>query len=311
MRLLLTGGTSFTGLWFAEALAASGAQIIAPIRGSVAAYAGVRAARAQRLAAIAEVIEGVSFGDDAFLALIGGEGFDALCHHAARVADYRSPDFDVPLALAENTRNLRQVLEVMRGRGLRAVIATGSVFEPDEGVGDLPHRAFSPYGLSKGMTWQAMRYWCTVLGIPLGKFVIANPFGRFEEPRFCAYLINTWRQGETAEVRTPLYLRDNIHADLLGLAYARFVRDVAMTGHDARLGPSGYRETQGAFAERFAAEMRKRLGLECRLVLADQREFPEPLVRLNADTLDWSRLGWTEGPSWDALADYYLWTSRG
>jgi hypothetical protein len=40
--------------------------------------------------------------------------------------------------------------------------------------------------------------------------VISNPFGPFEEPRFCAYLMKTWRAGEIAEVRTPAYLRDNM-----------------------------------------------------------------------------------------------------
>ncbi len=292
-------------MWFAESLAAAGAQVVAPIRGSMDSYEGVRAARVKRLASHADVMEGMSFGDEAFLGLVRGQAFDVLCHHAARVADYRSPDFDVPLALAENTRNLRQVLETMRGRGLRTVISTGSVFEQDEGVGDRPHRAFSPYGLSKGMTWQAMRYWCGVMGIPLGKFVIANPFGPYEEPRFCSYLINTWRKGETAEVRTPLYLRDNIHVDLLGLAYADFVREVVTTKRDARLGPSGYRETQGAFAERFAAEMRERLGLECRLVLGRQTDYSEPAVRLNADPIDAAALGWDEERAWDALAMYY------
>ena len=221
------------------------------------------------------------------------------------MADYRSLDFDVSLALAENTHNLRRVIEAMLSHGLRAVIATGSVFEQDEGVGDLPHRAFSPYGLSKGMTWQAMRYWCTALGVPLGKFVIANPFGPLEEPRFCSYLINTWRKGAVAEVRTPLYLRDNIHVDLLGLAYAQFVRDVVETGRDARLGPSGYRETQGGFAERFAAQMRLRLGMECGLVLGCQTDFSEPMVRLNGDSLDVASLGWDEEAAWNALATYY------
>lgn len=305
MKVLLTGGTSFTGMWFAESLAAAGGQVVAPIRGRLGNYEGVRAVRVNRLAAHANVVEGVSFGDEAFLALIRGQPFDVLCHHAARVADYRSPDFDVALAVNENTRNLRQVLEAMRNQGLRAMIATGSVFEQDEGVGDQPLRAFSPYGLSKGLTWQTLRYWCKVLGVPLGKFVIANPFGRFEEPRFCAYLINTWRKGETAEVRTPLYLRDNIHADLLGLAYARFVRDIAFTGRDARIGPGGYRETQGAFAERFAAEMRRRLGWECGLRLAKQSDFSEPLVRLNTDETDIAALDWNEDKAWAALAAYY------
>jgi len=47
--------------------------------------------------------------------------------------------------------------------------------------------AFSPYGLSKGLTAQAFRYWCGALDVPLGKFVLPNPFGPFEEPRFCHY----------------------------------------------------------------------------------------------------------------------------
>jgi hypothetical protein len=45
--------------------------------------------------------------------------------------------------------------------------------------------------------------------------VIANPFGPLEEPRFCAYLVKTWAAGQVPEVRTPLYVRDNIHVSLL------------------------------------------------------------------------------------------------
>ena len=60
--------------------------------------------------------------------------------------------------------------------------------------------------------------------MPLGKFVIPNPLGPFEEPRFCAYLIRQWQAGEAAEVRTPAYVRDNIHVDLLAAAYAAFAK---------------------------------------------------------------------------------------
>ena len=52
-------------------------------------------------------------------------------------------------ALAANTLNLRRVLSTMRERGLKALVATGSVFEPDEGVGPAPRRAFSPAQLSR------------------------------------------------------------------------------------------------------------------------------------------------------------------
>ena len=145
------------------------------------------------------------------------QNFDVLCHHAARVADYRSLDFDIAAALAENTNNFRTILERMKGNGLKAVVFTGSVFEANEGAGNEPMRAFSPYGLSKGLTSEVVRHWCTHYNVPFGKFLIANPFGPFEEPRFCAYLIKTWRAGQVAEVRTPSYLRDNIHVDLLAL----------------------------------------------------------------------------------------------
>ena len=55
-----------------------------------------------------------------FLDFAKAGGYDLLCHHAARVGDYRSPDFDIPGALAENTANLRAVLEIMGRGGLKA-----------------------------------------------------------------------------------------------------------------------------------------------------------------------------------------------
>ena len=48
----------------------------------------------------------------------------------------------------------------------------------------------------------------------LAKFVIANPFGPLEEPRFTAYLAREWLGGRSAVVRTPEYLRDNIGGGL-------------------------------------------------------------------------------------------------
>ena len=305
MKVLLTGASSFTGFWFAQALNDAGATVIAPLRGTRQSYQGLRAERVFRLASFARVVEDCAFGSAAFLSLVDQEDFDVLCHHAAQVANYRSLDFDPVAALADNTLNLRRILEALKGRGLKAVIGTGSVFEHDEGIGDPPHGAFNPYGLSKGLTWQVLRFWSASLGLPLGKFVIPNPFGPFEEPRFCASLIDQWYKGQTAEVRTPSYLRDNIHVDLLALAYAAFARRIVDTGRSDRIGVTGYREAQGAFAERFAGAMRGRLGLECRVALPKQTDFAEPMVRLNSDMPDVTALGWDETRAWDRLAAYY------
>ena len=235
---------------------------------------GLRAERVRRLRAEAEIVEAAPFGSDRFLEIAKAGGFDVLCHHAARVGDYRSPDFDIAGALAENTANLRAVLDALARGGLKGVVLTGSVFEQDEGAGEAPLAAFSAYGLSKGLT-------AAVVEPPLpgvrpaltAKFVIPNPFGPLEEPRFCAYLVRTWKKGETARVNTPAYVRDNIHVSLLAEAYAKFVGETAAGAGRAKLNPSGYVETQGAFVERFAAAMRPRLGLDCRLELAVPDRF--------------------------------------
>ena len=91
----------------------------------------------------------------------------------------------------------------------------------------------------------------------LGKFVIPNPFGPFEELRFTAYLIRCCVTAKAATVNTPDYVRDNIHVSLLAKAYAAFVAGLPSQAGFSAHHPSGYVETQGGFARRFAAEMEK------------------------------------------------------
>jgi nucleoside-diphosphate-sugar epimerase len=302
VKILLTGATSFTGFHFARALAAAGHHVVAPVRGRLTEYpAGPRAERAKRLPEVAEVVEGVAFGSDGFLDLVRVGGYGALCHHAAKVGDYRAADYDILGSVSANTHRLPEVLAALDPEA--AVVATGSVFEADEGAGNAPLVAFSPYGLSKGLSWQILRHWCLAGERPFGKFTIPNPFGPFEEPRFGAYLMKTWKAGAAAEVRTPAYVRDNIHVDLLALGYAGFVADVAGGMRDARLNPSGYVETQGAFTLRFAEEMRRRSGLACEVSFAEQVEFSEPAVRINTDRV--RPRDWSEAAAWDGVAEYY------
>ncbi|WP_316193569.1 MULTISPECIES: NAD(P)-dependent oxidoreductase [unclassified Bradyrhizobium] len=305
MRILLTGASSFTGLWFARELAAKGHTVVAPLRSGD--YDGIRAMRIAELKKIAAVVENAPFGSARFLDLIADGTWDLLCHHAAQTQDYRSPSFDATAALAENTHNLGTVLKQLLSRGLSGVVLTGSVFENDEGAGTAPLAAFSPYGLSKGFTWQSFRFLSATMGFNLGKFVIANPFGPFEEPRFCSYLIRCWLKGEVPSVRTPLYVRDNIHVDLLAQAYRDWAERVpAQTSRIARFNPSFYVESQGAFARRFADEMRPRLGRPCAISLLAQTDFAEPMVRVNTDLVDGGRYGWSATDAWQAAADYYL-----
>lgn len=303
MKILLSGASSFTGFWFAKALAEAGHQVTAPVRRSVNTYDGVRGQRTQRLCALADVIEGVDFGSDGWLELL--DDADVVCHHAADVRDYRSEAFDIPAALADNTRRGAEMVGRLADKGSYGLVITGSVFEPDEGAGSLPLKAFSPYGQSKAFTSQMFEYWCDRAKLPVGKFVIPNPFGPFEEPRFTAYLLKTWRAGETPEVRTPDYVRDNIPVDLLALAYVRFVEEMAAREPRRHASPSGYIESQGAFSQRFAQEMSSRLAMKCPLIHGRQTDFSEPLVRINRDPVARNHPTWSERKSWDDYAEYY------
>lgn len=303
MRILFTGASSFTGYWLASALSQAGHQVVAPLRSRIDTYSPQRADRVRRLSGMVELVEEAPFGSDAFLQLLAGAKFDLLCHHAAQVGDYRDPNYDVVAATAANTHRLQEVLQ--HAGGMAALVLTGTFFEQDEGAGSSPHRAFSPYGLSKGLTAQIFRYYCERRELPLAKFVIPHPFGPFEEPRFTAYVANCALAGKVIEVRTPAYVRDNIHVDLLAACYVRFVAAASQAGKPISLNPSGYVETQGAFTDRMAREFGKRLGRICEVRHLVQTDFPEPRVRINRDHAASMVPEWSEQAAWDGVLAYF------
>ena len=158
MRVLLTGISSFTGLWFARGLTAAGHEVVAPLR--AAAYSDpLRRARMDKAAEVAEIVPAAPFGSEAFHKVMA-RGFDVLCHHAAEAANHKAPDFDVARAVAGNTFNAAAVLAAARSAGVRRLVLTGSVFEQGEGRGTQPLAAFSPYGLSKTLTAGAFAAEC-------------------------------------------------------------------------------------------------------------------------------------------------------
>ncbi len=304
MRILFTGGSSFTGYWFIKELAAAGHEVIATFRRQLDEYPDeLRRHRVRALTSSCRPIFGVSFGDEQFVGLIKEGAWDLLCHHGADVTNYKSSTFDVAAAVANTTYRLPIVLDSLDNSGCRKIVLTGSVFENDEGAGSDNLRAFSPYGLSKAFTWQTFRYHAQMRRLTLGKFVIPNPFGPYEEPRFTHYLMRNWFVGETAVVNTPLYVRDNIHVSLLARMYAQYV--ISLADGITRTNPSGYVESQGAFTKRVADEMRNRLSLKCAFEFKPQTDFSEPYTRINIEPCDVKRLNWDETTAWDELADYY------
>lgn len=309
MNILLSGASSFSGFWFARELAMRGHNITAIFRGrGEGDYSGVRRRRVKLSADFCHRVFGCVFGGARFVSLAKkNPGWDVFCHHAAAVGDFRASSYDVSGALAANIRNLPKVLFVLRDGGCRSLVLTGSVFESGEGKGSDGLPAILPYGLAKSLTWQSFVFYAREVDMRLGKFVIANPFGPLEEDnRFSAHLAREWLAGNIAQVRTPEYVRDNIHISLLAAVYADYVVKFAEEEKGENVfRPCGYVEKQGTFARRFAEEMHKRWKLPCGLDFAEQKAFVEPQVRVNTDTINAAALGWKESSAWDAAADYY------
>jgi UDP-glucose 4-epimerase len=305
MRILFTGGSSFTGYWFIHELASVGHAVTAVYRKQADEYSDeVRRRRVVLASDVSRPIYGCSFGDENFLALIAEGNWDLLCHHGADVNNYKSNSFDPVSALRNNTHNLPAVLEAIRATNCRKLLLTGSVFESGEGAGSEGLPDFSPYGLSKTLTARMFEYYCRRAGIGFGKFVIPNPFGPFEESRFTAYLMRNWLVGAMPACSNPSYVRDNCHVSLLAKVYAQFAGTFPASGF-TRINPSGYAESQGAFTLRLAQEMRPRLKLPCLVELKKQVDFSEPRVRINTDLPDVDALNWDESAAWDDMAGYY------
>jgi UDP-glucose 4-epimerase len=305
MHVLLTGASSFSGFWFARELAAAGHTVVATFRKAQEDYDGPRGARVAELADAVECVWNTDFGDDRFVGVVGSRDFDLLLHHGADVTNYKSWDFDPVAATANNTRNARAVFSAAAGRGCGRVVLTGSVFEPYEGVGDAGARALNPYGLSKHLSFEILRMEAERLHLALGKFVIPNPFGPREEMRFTSFLAKEWAAGRTPTVGTPDYVRDNIHVSLLAMDYVDFCETLPAGTGLSRRAPSGYIESQGAFARRVAREIGSRTPWACQVSEGTQTDFAEPMIRTNAALAARAHSQWAEPAAWDALAQFY------
>ncbi|MFC1756240.1 NAD-dependent epimerase/dehydratase family protein [Patescibacteria group bacterium] len=306
MKILFTGGSSFTGYWFIKELVKNGHEVHATFTKELDQYEGVRKLRVDELKDLVTPITQIKFGDDKFLELLEKEKYDFLCHHMAMISgfSYRDMNYDISEAVGENTRNINKVMEIFSKSG-KGVVITGTVFEGTESKGEGSETPAYPYALAKTLTSEIVSYYADYYHVNFGKFTIPNPFGPMEEPKFTTYLIKQWKEGNTPTVKTPEYIRDNIHVELLAKVYSEFINNIKDSKDSLKIAPSGYVGKQGEFAKTFASEMKIRLDLECNVDFAVQTEFEEPKELVNTDKVDSSKYDWDEEKAWNEIADFY------
>jgi|GEM_PF-2117258 len=291
-KLLFTGASSFTGYWFVQELVQAGWEVTATFQKGADEYTGMHRVRVERLKGLVHPLYNCSFGSDAFLEAIQKEAeWDVFCHHGHFTSDYKNLDFDPFVALHNNSRSLIEVIQLLKERGLKKMILTGSTAE----------NTYSPYGISKKMTCHLFEEQAKKLGVPFHKVVIPNPFGPYEEKRLTSLLVESWEKGELLTVEKPNYIRDNIPVTLLAKAFVDFVEK----GTERVFAPSGFVESNKTFVERFQREMSHRLGMECPVNFVREHSYDEPRVNINEDLIHFEDYGLNEPDFWDQLAKYY------
>ncbi len=303
MRALVTGASSFTGCWFALALASQGVTVTAIQRRPRHVYPPAERARLALLADRVTLLEAASLASEPVLAAIARSQPDLLCLHGAAVGDHRDPRYDVLEAVARTTEGLDHLLDAFSAAGGRAVLVTGSVFEVGEGASTEPLRAVNLYGLAKSLIWQIVRFAAERRGLILGKFVIAHPVGPFDKTMgLVPDLLAAWRRGEPALVRRPELVRDFLPIDALAAAYAAAA--LKLLGHGSvHLVPSLWPERTATFARRMARALRSRMGLDCAVAECEPSEpSEEPAIRIGLHDLRTLVPAWDPEAFWDLFA---------
>lgn len=301
---VLTGGTSFTGFHFAEALLRSGWRVILPLRGARDEYLGIRNRRLQILESQSgvEIFAQHPMGSQELLGLVSGREIAAVGLHHAVVGQYRAVDFDVPGAVAEATKGGREFLAAVLAAGVSGVVLTHSIFESGMGVGDDP-RPIGLYAVAKRTVNEVWSEWSRQLGLAVQHFTIANPVGPLEDPRLISYLVKSWRTGGVPRLKAPHYIRDNVACPVLAQSYLNVAREAA-NGASGSVTPSMWAETNMDFSQRVAREFGLRWDMDLRVGAEEEISSDEPITRIGRDRVDFSD-GDEQSRFWDSYAEYY------
>jgi nucleoside-diphosphate-sugar epimerase len=213
--------------------------------------------------------------------------------HGAPIKGYRSPDFDFLSSLDQTISGLKDALAVFKSYGGELYVHSGTVFEADEGVGETPglsgvSEAVSAYGMSKNLVWNAIRFFCAQIDLPVLKVVIPNPIGRYEnEDRLMPLFSAKWKKGEIPEMRAAHLVRDQLPVEWLAQVYLKAIESFKGSGEKSFSvkikRPSGFVMTNHKFIELCQKEFKNRvpgLRFDCRFESIQTRE---PLERFNSE----------------------------
>lgn len=289
-RCVITGSTSFSGIWFTKTMLDQGWDCIAVTQNSKVLSPAVE----KRLRWIRKDYPTFDFVqlDD----LQTYKSIDAVCLHGTATFDYRNPNFEIEKAVVQTIEVSEKVINFFPNARF---IHTGTFSEPNESFGDNNRNSFNPYSTSKQLIYEKHRE--MVKSGQLLKYVMPNPFGPLENHKFTGYLIQEWADGKTPVVKTPNYVRDNVPIDLLAKHYVLTVSDFLESAETKTVWPSKYIESNLSFSKRYAREFQSRTGIHVEISAPQFHDYLEPRFRVNQDYCEDRVRNWNEDLSWEFI----------
>jgi UDP-glucose 4-epimerase len=265
VRAVISGGTSYTAACIAQAFARHGHDVVALCRGELGAYSGLRRLRLERMRTAGVTIHGgLDAENGAMAGWLALRRLDVWIHHHHPMEDFRAPTYDTVRARAVALDPLDGIFGALGAAGAKAVLLSGTYFEPGEG-GRPASAPATPYAALKGELSAAVAARAAAAGLAFGKVVIGAPTGALEnEDRLTPQLIRAAERRVPFALRAPESVMDMIPGETLAEIYVEAARErLDACSREPRVWrPSGWVVTARAWADRVRATVLRALGLE-------------------------------------------------
>ncbi|MBX9768215.1 MAG: NAD-dependent epimerase/dehydratase family protein, partial [Bdellovibrionales bacterium] len=156
-RPTLAGASSFTGMAILERLHARGWKPIGLTGTPLAEATGVKKWRLERLKSKGvDIVSGIRSEDGTMAQWVRHHRPKYWIHHFHHMDEFRSPKYDVKMALEVGLNPLELLIKELAQGGCRGLIHSGSYFEPGEGAQSISAKV-TPYAETKRQIWLTLK----------------------------------------------------------------------------------------------------------------------------------------------------------
>jgi UDP-glucose 4-epimerase len=177
-RIVITGASSFTALWIAEALKRAGFSVDGLCSRYEEHYADLQLARINRFRTFGTVHFGLNAGSDEVIHWVRKNKPTVWIHHHHFMQNFRSKEYNIRRAYSECVEPIPELVAELVDVKCRGIIFSGTSIEPGELK--IENTSPTPYAQSKKQVWDALLSSVSEMDILLSKVVIPNPIGPLE-----------------------------------------------------------------------------------------------------------------------------------